>query len=144
MEPSPGASAPRAWRRGGQPAANGEAQTFGALLKELRDARNLSQQDVAARAGLDNTHVSRLESGGRGPSREAVERLADALDVSGRDRMRLLRAANLVVPLDPLLEAMAEVLRSEELPDGARERLRATLEVAIAYGRAAIDEAGGR
>ena len=141
MEPSPGASAPREWRRGGRTAGGGDAPSFGALLKELRDARGLSQQDVAARADLDNTHVSRLETGGRGPSREAVERLADALEASAGDRLRLLRAANLVVPLDPLLEAMAEVLRSENLPDGARERLRATLEVAITYGRAAIDEA---
>lgn len=144
MEPSPGASAPREWRRGGRSAGDGEAPSFGALLKQLRDARGLSQHDVAARAGLDNTHVSRLETGGRGPSREAVERLADALEASPRDRMHLLRAANLVVPLDPLLEAMAEVLRSEELPDGARERLRAALEVALAYARAAIDEASGR
>ena len=96
---------------------------------------------MAARADLDNTHVSRLETGGRGPSREAVERLADALEASAGDRLRLLRAANLVVPLDPLLEAMSDVLRSEILPDGARERLGATLEYAIAYGRAAIVEA---
>ena len=145
MEPSPGASPPPEWRRGIDRTSGNDAAapSFGALLRELRDGSGLSQQDLAARAGRTPSHISRLESGERGPSREVVDALAAALGASARDRLRLLRAAGLVEPLDPLLEALAELLRSEDLPAEARARLCALLEIAVAYGRSATGGQAG-
>ena len=142
MEPTPEASAPPAWRRGSRAARGGvDGPTFGSLLRGLREARGLPMKDLGERAGLHQTFISRLESGERGPSREAVDALVDALDGSEADRFRLLVAADLMVPLDPLLAALAEVFWSERLPPAARARLQALVEVAVAYARTAMDPA---
>lgn len=142
MEPSPDASAPPAWRRGARAARGaGDAPSFGSLLRGLREARGLPMKDLGERAGLHQTFISRLESGERGPSREAVDALVDALDASEADRFRLLVAADLMVPLDPLLAALAEVFWSERVPPAARARLQALVEVAVAYAQAAMEPA---
>ena len=66
---------------------------FGPLLKGFRERRNVSQSKLAERAQLDHSYVSRLESGVRTPTRDAVDRLAAALMVGPEDRDALLRAA---------------------------------------------------
>ncbi len=142
MEPSPDASAPPAWRRGARAARGGtDTPSFGSLLRTLREARGLPMKDLGERAGLHQTFISRLESGERGPSKEAVDALVDALEGSEADRFRLLVAADLMVPLDPLLAALAEVFWSERLPPAARARLQALVEIAVAYAQSAMDAA---
>lgn len=66
---------------------------LGVLLREWRGARRLSQSDLAADADLSNRHLSFIETGRSRPSRDVVERLADALDLPLRDRNGLLLAA---------------------------------------------------
>jgi transcriptional regulator with XRE-family HTH domain len=66
---------------------------FGALLREWRALRGASQLALALEAGTSTRHVSFLETGRAGPSREMVLRLADALDVPLRERNALLEAA---------------------------------------------------
>jgi transcriptional regulator with XRE-family HTH domain len=67
--------------------------TFGARLRWWRERRGLSQLDVAAVAETSQRHLSFLESGRTGPSREMVLRLAAALDVPLRQQNALLLAA---------------------------------------------------
>ena len=55
---------------------------FGGLLKAMREARRISQSKLAERADFDHSYVSRLESGARMPTRDAVERLASALTLA--------------------------------------------------------------
>lgn len=64
--------------------------TFGSDLASLRRAAGLSQSALAERAGCDHSHISRLETGHRMPTREMVLTLAMALDLGPRDRDRLL------------------------------------------------------
>ena len=52
---------------------------FGALLKGFRERRGVSQSKLAERANFDHSYVSRLESGSRMPTRDAVDRLGMAL-----------------------------------------------------------------
>jgi transcriptional regulator with XRE-family HTH domain len=54
---------------------------FAARLRELREARGWTQQDLAGRAGVSAISVTRYESGGRVPDFDAVLALAGALGV---------------------------------------------------------------
>ena len=55
---------------------------LGDAIKRKRSALGISQEELAARAGLHRTYVSDLERGARNPSLESVERLARALELS--------------------------------------------------------------
>jgi transcriptional regulator with XRE-family HTH domain len=57
------------------------ARRFGANLKSLRVRRGMSQADLALKAQLDQTAISRLELGLREPRLSTVVSLANALDV---------------------------------------------------------------
>ena len=65
----------------------------GQLLREWRNARRLSQLDLALAAEVSTRHLSCVETGKSQPSREMLERLADALDMPLRERNALLVAA---------------------------------------------------
>ena len=51
-------------------------------IKSTRSALGISQEELAARAGLHRTYVSDLERGARNPSLESVAKLAEALELS--------------------------------------------------------------
>src|SRR5215831_3922773 len=69
------------------------ASPVGALLREWRQRRNLSQLELALRSAVSARHLSFIESGRARPSREMVLHLAERLDVPLRERNRLLLAA---------------------------------------------------
>ncbi|MGO8914859.1 MAG: helix-turn-helix domain-containing protein [Stellaceae bacterium] len=66
---------------------------FGERLRWWRARRGLSQLDLAGAADTSQRHVSFLESGRTGASREMVLRLASALDLPLRQQNALLLAA---------------------------------------------------
>lgn len=57
-------------------------QVLGNAIKEQRSAMGISQEELAARAGLHRTYVSEVERGERNPSIASIEKLAQALKVS--------------------------------------------------------------
>lgn len=69
------------------------ADHVGALLREWRAARRLSQLELALEAGVSSRHLSYVESGKAQPSREMVALLADVLEMPLRERNALLVAA---------------------------------------------------
>lgn len=69
------------------------APSAGALLREWRQRRNLSQLELALRSAISARHLSFIETGRAQPSREMVLHLAERLDVPLRERNRLLLAA---------------------------------------------------
>jgi transcriptional regulator with XRE-family HTH domain len=69
------------------------APSAGALLREWRQRRNLSQLELALRSAVSARHLSFIETGRARPSREMVLHLAERLDVPLRDRNRLLLTA---------------------------------------------------
>jgi transcriptional regulator with XRE-family HTH domain len=99
--------------------------TFGQTLAQLRTARGLSQGKLADRAKVDHSAVSRLERSERNPSREMVERLADALYASTVDRNALLTSAGfhdlstIVHALDELRHEVALLRRELAVRDAA-------------------------
>jgi transcriptional regulator with XRE-family HTH domain len=62
-------------------------------IAERRKRLGLNQADVARRAGLTTSQISRIESGAAAPKLDSLEALARALD-----------AALVLVPLDRLTE----------------------------------------
>jgi transcriptional regulator with XRE-family HTH domain len=57
-------------------------EKFKDLLRRTREAKGLSQADLAAKTGLQPAAVSHFETGQRSPSFENLRKLADALSVS--------------------------------------------------------------
>ncbi|MEM7409135.1 MAG: helix-turn-helix transcriptional regulator [Myxococcota bacterium] len=66
---------------------------FGALLRDARKARGVSQLTLALDADVSARHLSFLETGRAEPSREMVLRLAEALDLPLRERNLWLTGA---------------------------------------------------
>ena len=64
----------------------------GALLREWRHRRNLSQLELASRAGVSTRHVSFVESGRSRPTPRMIRRLCDELAVPLREQNRRLLA----------------------------------------------------
>jgi transcriptional regulator with XRE-family HTH domain len=64
----------------------------GSLLREWRRRRNVSQLDLAHRAGVSPRHVSFIETGRSRPTSGMILRLCDELRVPLREQNRLLLA----------------------------------------------------
>jgi transcriptional regulator with XRE-family HTH domain len=97
---------------------------FGALLRQWRMARKMSQLALALEADISARHLSFLETGRAQPSRDMLLLLATALDVPLRERNRWLMAAGyapiyqetaLAAPaLRPVQQALEFVLKQQE------------------------------
>lgn len=56
--------------------------TIGRKLRELREERHLTQQDMAAKAGVPRTYISRIENARLLPGPVMLNRISDALGVA--------------------------------------------------------------
>jgi transcriptional regulator with XRE-family HTH domain len=88
--------------------------TFGAALRAWRQARGLSQLDLALAADASPRHLSFLETSRARPSRDMVLTLADAMVLPRTARNTLLIAAGFapLYPVTPLDAAALEPLRA--------------------------------
>lgn len=71
-------------------------QRFGANVRAAREARGLSQQDLAQKARLHRCRIDSVEAGTRSVDIDNLERLSDALGLEPADLLLGLAAANLV------------------------------------------------
>jgi transcriptional regulator with XRE-family HTH domain len=60
-----------------------------ALLKSRRGALGLTQQSLARKVGVRASHVALLENGQRRPSLALAARLAEAMELDGRELLEL-------------------------------------------------------
>ena len=96
----------------------------GALLREWRKRRRMSQLGLALEASISTRHLSFVETGRSRPSAELVMHLGEQLDVPLRERNGLLLAAgyapvygqrDLAEPqMGPVREALERVLAGHE------------------------------
>jgi transcriptional regulator with XRE-family HTH domain len=77
-------------RQAKTPQLGDEGALFGARLRELRIARGLTQPDVADRVGTSASNISDLERGIKVPTLTTVARLADALECTVSELVRVL------------------------------------------------------
>lgn len=57
--------------------------TLGDRIKHLREVKNITQKDLAAKAGLTIVQLSRYETNDRKPDPESLRKIVDALDTNG-------------------------------------------------------------
>lgn len=93
---------------------------IGPLLRRWREARRLSQLELALEADVSSRHISFLETGRAEPSREMLLRLANVLDVPLRERNLLLLAAG-----------YAPVYGETSLDDPRMTQVRAVVEIIL-------------
>jgi transcriptional regulator with XRE-family HTH domain len=67
------------------------AERFGENVLRIRQARKLTQEDVAERGGIHRTQITLIENGRRQPRIETVARLAGALEVSSENLFEGIR-----------------------------------------------------
>jgi transcriptional regulator with XRE-family HTH domain len=61
---------------------------FGDVLRRYRLEADISQEELAFRAGVDRTFISRLERGVRQPTITTLIGIAGALEISSADLVR--------------------------------------------------------
>lgn len=118
-------------------------EEFRGLLKRHREARRWSQERLAAEAEMDHSLVSRLESGQRSPTREAIGKLGRGLTLAPEEKDRLLIVAGFfpdqpenAVSDEPAVTRIYRLLHDETMPREKRDNLRQLLnnltEIALA------------
>ena len=55
---------------------------FGKRVRELRNQKNLSQVELAFKAGIDRTYMTDVENGKRNVSAQNIEKIIKALEIS--------------------------------------------------------------
>jgi len=98
------------------------SEEFGELLRRGRERLGMSRRDLVEATGLSYPYISQLETGYRQPSPTAIQKLADALQLS----------------LDDLFSAMAKGRRDEPAVDAEPENSSPWVR------NARFSEAGGR
>lgn len=98
---------------------------FPALLRHWRNARGLSQLDLALAADVSSRHLSFLETGRARPGRELVLRLGATLAIPLRELDELLRAAGYegafvsppeAPPIPPVIDAVIDRMIAAHAP----------------------------
>ncbi len=124
-----------------------EVTPFGATLKQFREARRVSQSKLAERAGFDHSYVSRLESGARTPTRDAVQQLSQALELERVQQDELLAAAGFLprevsslLSSEPELTEVLGLLRNDQVPEAYRESMRQVLRLIAEQARLVLKD----
>jgi transcriptional regulator with XRE-family HTH domain len=97
------------------------AQPVGAMLREWRQRRRMTQMDLALEADISPRHLSFVETGRSQPSREMLMHLCEELEVPLRERNALLVSAG-----------FAPLYRERLLQDAALDAARRAIEVVLA------------
>lgn len=66
------------------------AEIIGNVLRELRENKNLTQEQLSGLAVLDRTHYSKLERGLRVPTIETLFKIAQALEMKPHEIVALV------------------------------------------------------
>src|SRR3954454_10015008 len=85
------------------PMPSEQPSRFGALIRQLRDARGWTQEKLAREADITVTSVSNVERGATKPNAETVEKLAAAFGLEPGDLDPWPLGACEIPPRPPLL-----------------------------------------
>lgn len=95
---------------------NNRLHDFAEMLRILRFSRNLSQKELAQRAQLHPSHISRMEKGEHNPPRrESVLRIAEAMALEGSEWNAFFEAAGYQPSSRRRAVGFASPLRHDEI-----------------------------
>lgn len=110
--------------------------TFAETLRRIRMMHKLSQVKLATRAQCEHSYISRLELGGRMPTKEMVDRLVLAIGARDTERYELLTSAgyfcDLVIEHDLL--ALNDMLQDQRIDAAYRDSMRNTIKSLVSLG----------
>jgi transcriptional regulator with XRE-family HTH domain len=69
-------------------AAGVTKKRFGAAVRRFREAKQLSQEELADLVGIHRTYIGGIERGERNPTLTMIERIAAALDLEPASLVR--------------------------------------------------------
>ena len=72
---------------GGMKPENKFVRDTGKKIRKLREGRGWSQEQLATEAGVDNSHLGKLERGEGNPTIKLIYRISVALEVDVRELM---------------------------------------------------------
>jgi transcriptional regulator with XRE-family HTH domain len=127
-----------------------DAQSFGLMMRALRERKRLSQTRLAAAAGFDHSYISRIEAGTRRPTREAVEKLADVLGLVDNERNAFFAAGGFLpqgVPFAHMLAAFwdaALIMNDPRIDQPLKQMLTSTVASTVAIINAYQKATNGR
>lgn len=120
---------------------------FGTTLKRFRETARVSQSKLAERAGFDHSYVSRLESGARTPTRDAVEQLALALGLEHVQQDELLASAGFLpreisslLSGEPEITEVLGLLQNDAVPGAYRDSMRQVLRLLAEQARLVLKD----
>lgn len=79
-----------------------QISSLGRLIRHWRRLKDISQEELATRAGLSTRHLSRLETGRAQATRDSVRWISEALEIPESERAAFLEAADFVGEYQPL------------------------------------------
>src|SRR5690242_20080263 len=95
----------------------GIVQAFAERLKAIRTACGLTQRDLADKAHLTLTYISRLEAGASAPGIDTLDQLARALQVAATELLPTAAAASSVEAQREQVRRLFEAVLSRAGPD---------------------------
>ena len=91
-------------------------KTIGEVIAEAREKKGLSQRQLAKIANINNSELSKIESGIRKePSPKILRKISNVLDVNYNDLMYMIGLGIEVSPLNPFIKDYYSKLKGNEL-----------------------------
>ena len=91
-------------------------KNIGEVITEAREKANLSQRQLAKLANINNSELSKIESGVRKePSPKILRKISNVLDVHYSDLMYMIGLGIEVGPLNPFIKDYYSKLKGDEL-----------------------------
>ena len=107
---------------------------FSAALKHYRERADVSQEELAAIAGLDRTYISQLERGLKSPTLTTLEKLASRLDVKPEYLLQMPRGTGPRCPDDYHVREQGQISVSRGRVRGELPADTITRAVDVAHG----------
>lgn len=93
-----------------------QEKTIGEVIAEAREKKGLSQRQLAKIANINNSELSKIESGIRKePSPRILRKISNVLDVNYSDLMYMIGLGIEVSPLNPFIKDYYSKLKGDEL-----------------------------
>lgn len=95
-----------------------QEKNIGEIIAKAREKANLSQRQLAKLAGVNNSELSKIESGIRkDPSPRILRKISKYIDVNYNDLMYKIGLGIEVSPLNPFIKDYYSKLKGKELND---------------------------